>query len=615
MHAKHKARVASGAAGPDGSAARLLRSLARRTHFSEAELAYVRQVFNLYATRVAGSDSVLLRPNFCEIMTAAYPGLRRAGSAVRLIGLFNAFDMDDSAAVSLAEFALGLSCLTRGGAAERARFLFRAYDIHNAGAISREALVLWASPGSEDVTGVSFMHAARFADDVLLLCHTQHARSVAAQGMGGRGTVSKVATSAVTHLARHDSDGSLSESDTEMRLNRLASDATLGSLMGDFGPTALLPSRKSKRTSERVTRKVFVGATQASQLLHDILVGSAVPGIGEAKPPWCSSAANLPVTAFSLPALKVLWEACAAGGSMRQAHTRRQRRRRRGLDGDDIMGLGQHVAEVGSFQSTVGQGQPAMSLTAFRRFMQDVCGTSHELLPLVNRAFQVIDASGEGLIDWTELFGTLDRVLAGSLHDRAAFYFAVYDFNGDGELGLEELRHLFLLAASSSAAAAAAWGEDEDEASGGGGMDDPVAASVARSAVNAMKSFDGDSDGMVTASEFVAACAANPSLLECAGSLFGVAHKYRGGGGGGDGSSVQSPSSKLAAAQQEQEAGSASASNSPGLAAAVAQETAGALGGVKLHQLQADVANLALLERDGASEFDSCVLRSCVAHC
>lgn len=47
-------------------------------------------------------------------------------------------------------------------------------------------------------------------------------------------------------------------------------------------------------------------------------------------------------------------------------------------------------------------------------------------------------------MSWRELFKGLTQVLTGTVEDRAAMYFRIYDTDGSGELSTDEVLHMVL---------------------------------------------------------------------------------------------------------------------------------------------------------------------------
>ena len=100
------------------------------------------------------------------------------------------------------------------------------------------------------------------------------------------------------------------------------------------------------------------------------------------------------------------------------------------------------------------QSTPSTNLTP-PPFMSHTCTpTAHllvttwvhatALLPVVNRVFHVFDEDNSGSVSWRELFKGLTQVLTGTVEDRAAMYFRIYDTDASGELSTDEVLHMVL---------------------------------------------------------------------------------------------------------------------------------------------------------------------------
>ena len=88
------------------------------------------------------------------------------GGAARLVGLFNAFDLNGDAKIDVYEWCRSVSLLTRGTRAQLVEFLFDVYDLDSTGHITVDKLVLFTSPGAQ---GEEYLPAAVFAKNVLAL--------------------------------------------------------------------------------------------------------------------------------------------------------------------------------------------------------------------------------------------------------------------------------------------------------------------------------------------------------------------------------------------------------------------------------------------------------------
>lgn len=148
--------------------------------------------------------------------------------------------------------------------------------------------------------------------------------------------------------------------------------------------------------------------------------------------------------------------------------------------------------------ATESNGSREMSLPIFRKFMMEQFGVGHEVLPMVNQLFRVLDDDGGGTLSWHELFVGLSQVMTGTNEERAAFYFDMYDVDGSGEMDHDEILHMLLSS------------QQAQEKS-------------VETANRVLAVLDEDGDGTVTIDEFIERVQAVPEVLECFRRLFGGA--------------------------------------------------------------------------------------------
>lgn len=110
--------------------------------------------------------------------------------------------------------------------------------------------------------------------------------------------------------------------------------------------------------------------------------------------------------------------------------------------------------------------------------------------------FKAFDTDSSGTVQWKEMFAGLTQLVTGDQDDKASFYFALFDSNGNDQLETTEV----LAAVLQSRAAATKSASD-------------ITALLGK--------LDGNGDGVVTIEEFRAAVREYPELLECFGTLFG----------------------------------------------------------------------------------------------
>lgn len=139
----------------------------------------------------------------------------------------------------------------------------------------------------------------------------------------------------------------------------------------------------------------------------------------------------------------------------------------------------------------------AYNLTQFRLLMQTHFDISRDLMPVINRVFAILDRDHDGVLTAAEVFTGLAQVVNGSTEDRAAFYFAIYDRDGGGELDKDEILSMVLMCQEGVNESASKTNE-------------------------LLRKLDSDGDGSVTLDEFTAAVSKDPSLLETFATMFNV---------------------------------------------------------------------------------------------
>ncbi|KAK6618027.1 hypothetical protein RUM44_002469 [Polyplax serrata] len=118
---------------------------------------------------------------------------------------------------------------------------------------------------------------------------------------------------------------------------------------------------------------------------------------------------------------------------------------------------------------------------------------------LIDRIFCAFDKNNDGVIRLDNWICGLSTFLRGTLEERAAFCFLVYDMNADGFLTRDEMMHLLRNCLMKSP-------QDEDPEEGVRDLVDLL-----------MRKMDIDKDGKISYQDFLQAATAEPLLLEAFG--------------------------------------------------------------------------------------------------
>ena len=105
-----------------------------------------------------------------------------------------------------------------------------------------------------------------------------------------------------------------------------------------------------------------------------------------------------------------------------------------------------HVSDVFERFATVTCEEGTISLASFLSVFEKIEeeGTlskeeAGQLPVLLSTLFNVFDADGNGVVDFTELTSGLSMLCGGDRDEKAAAAFALYDYNSDGVISLEEM--------------------------------------------------------------------------------------------------------------------------------------------------------------------------------
>ena len=115
-----------------------------------------------------------------------------------------------------------------------------------------------------------------------------------------------------------------------------------------------------------------------------------------------------------------------------------------------LTGLGSKSAEVVFEEfAQVADGEGLLSESAFNRCFRKIVLEAHSgslsaeeelrVEAIVGRLFTVFDSDGDGSVDFSELASGLSVLCGGSADDKARSAFALYDYNGDGFISMEEM--------------------------------------------------------------------------------------------------------------------------------------------------------------------------------
>ena len=115
---------------------------------------------------------------------------------------------------------------------------------------------------------------------------------------------------------------------------------------------------------------------------------------------------------------------------------------------------------------------------------------SSPIVQLLHRVWDAVNVDNEELVPWKAMFSGLAQVMAGTMDDKASFYFSLHDTDGNGDMDKQEILGLIL---SSQRAAAAA----------------------AQKAISLLTQLDQDGDGQITFEEFKVGCAGAWKPDEC----------------------------------------------------------------------------------------------------
>ncbi|XP_065344036.1 calaxin-like isoform X1 [Cloeon dipterum] len=142
--------------------------------------------------------------------------------------------------------------------------------------------------------------------------------------------------------------------------------------------------------------------------------------------------------------------------------------------------------------------RPVLDRECFRELLHNSLDLTEE--KLMERIFHVFDKRSEGVIDGERWVLGMSVLLKGTLSEKEAYCFSVYDLNGDGFISKEEILHLLAGCLATPAAG------DEDPEEGVRDLTDV-----------ALRKMDVDRDGKLSFNDYVEAIKQEPLLLEAFG--------------------------------------------------------------------------------------------------
>jgi len=148
-----------------------------------------------------------------------------------------------------------------------------------------------------------------------------------------------------------------------------------------------------------ISRDEFTNAVAGQPVLYDVLMGRTAPALDKLKESFADMLAD---REMGMDHLVEVWERTSSG-----------------------KGGGSRNRE--------------MNLVSFRKFMQENFECATDDMTLVNNLFLAMDGDGSGSLDYQELFYGLSCVTPASKSEKAAFYFALYDMDGSGEIDKDEV--------------------------------------------------------------------------------------------------------------------------------------------------------------------------------
>ena len=131
-----------------------------------------------------------------------------------------------------------------------------------------------------------------------------------------------------------------------------------------------------------------------------------------------------------------------------------------------------------------------------RKVLRDLWRCPEDALFLADRVFDHMDEDGSGSIDVRELYNGISAALRGDVDTRAAFFFSLFDTEGEGHMQSNEVLRMLLAST---------------------GRDDVSEEDAKR----VLASIDTDGSGTVEWLEFLAAVKAEPGLLDALSRVFG----------------------------------------------------------------------------------------------
>uniref|UniRef100_A0A7S2TXC0 EF-hand domain-containing protein n=1 Tax=Lotharella oceanica TaxID=641309 RepID=A0A7S2TXC0_9EUKA len=115
-----------------------IRTLAKKTPFTTKEVSDLFKIFKSLAAQTPSQPDVILKSQFQGALEEAGINVK---DNTRLIGLFTAFDKNESGTINFREYVLGMSACSKGTAREKISLSFQVYDVDNSGKITQEEMV------------------------------------------------------------------------------------------------------------------------------------------------------------------------------------------------------------------------------------------------------------------------------------------------------------------------------------------------------------------------------------------------------------------------------------------------------------------------------------------